>query len=509
MSERLLEMKGITKVFPGVKALDNVDLQIDKGEIHALIGENGAGKSTLMKILIGLYKRDGGTIVFKGQEVNFESPSDALNAGISMIHQEISLVPTLTVAENIWLGRERNFTKFGILNPKARNEATIELLQKIGLSNLDPKAIVKNLSVANMQLVEIARSVSYHSDLIIMDEPTSALTNVEVDLLYNIIRKLAADGTSVIFISHKLEELFEVCDRLTVFRDGKFITCKSTKEIDQSGLIQYIVGRELSDLFPKQPAEIKDVVLKVENLKRGSAVNNVSFEVRAGEIFGLSGLVGAGRTEIASAIFGIDRKDSGDIFINGEKVVINDPKDAVKAGIGMITEDRLRMGSIHNLSVMANTTIAKFDKIGNDIGVYSPATEKKEFESITGKIDIKYSSPKEAMSQLSGGNQQKVIISRWLLTNSKVLILDEPTRGIDVGSKSEIHRLISQLAQQGLAIILISSELPEILGMCDRIAVIRNGAIAHVYDRADATQENLMAYAFGTNERQGAEENEK
>ncbi|MBC8537148.1 sugar ABC transporter ATP-binding protein [Feifania hominis] len=498
MNEVLLEMKGITKVFPGVKALDNVSLEVQKGEIHALIGENGAGKSTLMKILIGLYRRDGGSVIFKGREVNFESPCDALNAGISMIHQEISLVPTLTVAENIWLGREKKFTRRGLLKPGARNAAAKELLEQIGLSHLDPKAVVSNLSVANMQLVEIARAVSYHSDLIIMDEPTSALTNVEVELLYNIIRKLASGGTSVIFISHKLEELFEVCDRLTVFRDGKYITTKTTKEIDQSGLIQYIVGRELSALFPKLPAQIGDVVLEVRNLKRAGVVNDVSFSVRAGEILGFSGLVGSGRTEIVRAIFGIDKRDSGEIFINGQRLNIRDPRDAVRAGIGMITEDRLRMGSIHSLSVMRNTTIAKFDKIGNRLGFYCPSREKAEFDSITGKIDIKYSSPNEAMSQLSGGNQQKVIISRWLLTNSKVLILDEPTRGIDVGSKSEIHRLISSLAQQGIAIILISSELPEILGMCDRIAVIRGGRIAHVCDRSEATQENLMAYAFGT-----------
>ncbi len=497
--EELLRLEGITKIFPGVTALDNVKLDIRKGEVHALIGENGAGKSTLMKIILGIYPPNAGTVFYKGKPVKFASPTDALNAGISMIHQEISLVQTLSVAENIWLGRESDFSKLGFLNIKARNEATEKLLSEIGLDHLDPGATVNNLSVANMQLVEIARAVSYNSDLIIMDEPTSALTSLEIELLYKIIRSLSAKGVSVIFISHKLEEIFEICERVTVFRDGHYITTKRCDEIDKDGLIKYIIGRELNDMFPKLPAEIGQPVLEVNDLS-GEAFRHVSFQVRAGEILGFSGLVGAGRSEIMRAVFGIDPHTGGEIKINGKAVNIRDTKDAVNCGMGMITEDRLRMGAIHRLSVLANTTISYFDRICGKLGFYRPSREVQAFRSVADKVAIKYSSPKEPMSQLSGGNQQKVIISRWLLTNPKVLILDEPTRGIDVGSKSEIHRLISTLAQNGMAIIMVSSEMPEILGMCDRIAVVRGGQIVFECARKDATQEILIQHAFGAKE---------
>lgn len=497
--EELLRLEGITKYFPGVTALDNVKLDIRKGEVHALIGENGAGKSTLMKIILGIYPPNAGTIYYKGKAVHFASPTDALDAGISMIHQEISLVQTLSVAENIWLGRESKFSRCGFMNLKARSKATKQLLHDIGLEHLKPEETVKNLSVANMQLVEIARAVSYNSDLIIMDEPTSALTSVEIDLLYKIIRGLSAKGVSIIFISHKLEEIFEVCQRVTVFRDGQYITTKNCSEINQDELIKYIIGRELNDMFPKLPAEIGPPVLEVRNFS-GKAFQNVSFQVRAGEILGFSGLVGAGRSEIMRAVFGIDPHTGGEVLIDGKAVSIRDTKEAVNCGIGMITEDRLRMGAIHCLSVLANTTISYFDKICNKLGFYRPAKENEAFQSIANKVSIKYSSLKEPISQLSGGNQQKVIISRWLLTNPKVLILDEPTRGIDVGSKSEIHRLISTLAQNGMAIILISSEMPEILGMCDRICVVRGGQIVHECMRENATQEILIQHAFGVKE---------
>ena len=494
--EELLRLEGISKFFPGVRALDDVQLEIRKGEVHALIGENGAGKSTLMKIILGIYTPNAGTVYFKGKPVRFTSPTDALNAGISMIHQEISLVQTLSVAENIWIGRENEFSRLGMLSIRKRNEAAAQLLREIGLEHLNPKAIVRNLSVANMQLVEIARAISYNADLIIMDEPTSALTAVEIKLLYKIIGSLKEKGVSVIFISHKLNEIFDVCDRVTVFRDGKYIITKECGEITQDELVKHIIGRELKDMFPKLPAEIGEKVLEVKNLS-GAAFKDVSFHVRAGEILGFSGLVGAGRTEIMRAVFGIDPHSSGEILINGKKVVIRDPKDAVNNGIGMVTEDRLRMGAIHRLSVLANTTIAYFDKICNKMGFYRPKKEKNCFLGVANKVSIKYSSPKEPISQLSGGNQQKVILSRWLLNEPRILILDEPTRGIDVGSKSEIHRLISMLAQSGIAIILVSSELPEIMGMCDRIEVVRAGRIVHECMRADATQESLIQYAFG------------
>lgn len=498
MSETILELKDITKVFPGVTALDQVQLDIRKGEVHALIGENGAGKSTLMKVILGIYQPEAGQVFFKGEEVHFKEPTEALEAGISMIHQEISLVQTLDISENIWLGREDKFTKYGLLDLKKRYKATKELLDSIGLGFLDPKAVVKNLSVANMQLVELARAVSYNSDVIIMDEPTSSLTQVEIDLLYSVIRDLSSRGTSIIFISHKLEEIFEVCDRVTVFRDGKYILTKNVNEITTPELIKNIIGRDLSNMYPKVEAEIGEPVLEVKNLTRNGVCEDISFTVRAGEIVGFSGLVGAGRTEIMRCIFGIDPIDSGEIFLNGEKVVNSDPKQAVENGFAMVTEDRLRMGAIYALSVKANTTIARFDHICNKAGFYSPKDEDVVFDEAMSKIQVKYSSADEKISQLSGGNQQKVIIARWLATNPKVLILDEPTRGIDVGSKTEIYKIMFELAQRGLAIIMVSSELPEILGVSDRVVVIREGRIAYECMTKDATQESLISHAFGT-----------
>ncbi len=496
--EILLKLDGITKVFPGTKALDNVQLEIRKGEVHALIGENGAGKSTLMKIILGIYHAESGIVTFKGKQVHFNGPIDALKSGISMIHQEISLVPMMDVAENIWLGRENTFIKHGILDLHTRYKKTDELLKGLGIDHINPHATVDSLSVANMQLVEIARAVSYNSDLIIMDEPTSALTSVEVELLYKIIRGLSAQGVSIIFISHRLEEIFKICDRVTVFRDGCYIITKNCNDITQDDLITYIVGRQLTNLFPKLPAEIKDVVLEVKNLCCPGVFSDVSFNVRAGEILGFSGLVGAGRTEIMSAIFGINRYTSGEIYVEGKKVDIHCPLDAVKAGLGMVTEDRLREGAIHGLSVLDNAILPSIDEVCGRSGVYTPNKALSFFIPIKDRIKIKCNSPMEAMGELSGGNQQKVIIARWLLTNPKILILDEPTRGIDVGSKSEIHRLISELAQQGMAIIMISSELPEILGMSDRIEVVRGGKIVYECTCKGATQELLMQHAFGT-----------
>ncbi len=495
----ILKMENITKVFPGVRALDNVRLELRRGEVHAVIGENGAGKSTLMKILLGMYKADSGTIIYKGREVSFDSTQEALAAGISMIHQEISLVPTMDVAENIWLGREKLFRKMGILDVKARYRATEELLQRLKIP-LNPRAVVRNLSIAHMQLIEIARAVSYDADIIIMDEPTSALTDAEVALLYDIIRDLSAAGVTIIFISHKLEELFEVCDRVTVYRDGHYIGVLDCDKITKPELINMIVGREMNEMFPKLDAAIGDVVLRVENLTTFGVLDNVSFEVHAGEILGFSGLMGAGRTEIMRAIFGIDRYDSGRIILNGEELHIRQPEDAVRHGIAMITEDRLRQGSIYALSVMANSTIAFFYRMCNRFGFYKKSEEVRTFESMRNSLAIKCSSRRQLISQLSGGNQQKVIIARWLLTEPKVLILDEPTRGIDVGSKAEIHRLISRLAQEGLAIILISSEMPEVMGMSDRILVVRHGRIVHEEKRETATQETLIAHAFGISE---------
>lgn len=498
MDSALLEMRNISKRFPGVVALDNVELTVKRGEIHAVIGENGAGKSTLMKILIGLYERDSGTVVFDGNPVYFRNPTDALAKGVSMIHQEMSLVPTMTVAENIWLGQESKFTRFGMISIKKRYQATCQLLEEWALS-LNPNALINTISVAQMQLVELARALSYNAKIIIMDEPTSALTDTEIKQLFSIVRRLAKEnGVSIIFISHKLNEIFEICDSLSVYRDGHYINSFNIDEINMDQLISMIAGRELSEMFPKKPAPVGETLLEVRNLTREGVFSDVSFKLQRGEILGFCGLMGAGRTEIMRALFGIDNYTSGEVLINGEKVHIKSPSDAVKHGLGMITEDRLRMGAIHNISVLANTTLAKFHDICNKFGFYSPKNDIAAFKSVAEKLMIKYSAPNDLMKQLSGGNQQKVIIGRWLLTDPQILILDEPTRGIDVGAKTEIHRLISNLANQGKAIIMVSSEMPEILGMSDRIIVVREGRIVHESSVKTAEQEELMAYAFGT-----------
>lgn len=494
--EVILKLEGITKLFPGVKALDKVNLELRKGEVHAVIGENGAGKSTLMKVLLGIHQAEEGTITYKGQTVKFSSPLEALGAGIAMIHQEISLVPTMDVTENIWLGRENQFMKLGMIDKKARYKKTEELLQQLDI-HLNPKAIVKTLSVAQMQMVELIRATSYNADVIIMDEPTSALADDEIRTLYRIVRDLSKKDVSVLFISHKLEEIFDICDRVSVYRDGQYIATRDCTDITQPELVNMIAGRDITNLFPKQAAKIGDVVMEVRNFNRAGYFKNINFSVRRGEILGISGLVGAGRTEIMRAIFGSDPKDSGEVYLDGKQVKIKTPKDALENGLAMLTEDRMRSGSMYALSVKANTTIAVLNKLCNKLGITNNKKETEAFERTRDMLAVKCSSDKQLISQLSGGNQQKVLVGRWLLTEPKVFIVDEPTRGIDVGSKSEIHKLLSKLAGEGMAVIMISSELPEILGMSDRILVIRHGQVVCECDREDATQEKLITHAFG------------
>lgn len=495
-------MEGITKLFPGVKALNKVDLELRRGEIHAVIGENGAGKSTLMKVLLGIHPADEGTITYKGKKVEFSSPQDALEHGIAMIHQEISLIPTMDVAENIWLGREKETMRHGMISKKGRWDKTREVLKQLDI-DLDPTALVRTLSVAKMQMVELARAASYNASVIIMDEPTSALANEEIEILYRVVRELKEQGVSIIFISHKLEEIFEICDRVSVYRDGHYISTNDVMDINQSQLVNMIVGRSITNQFPKMEAEIGDVVLEVKDFSRAGVFKNVNFKVRRGEILGISGLVGAGRTEIMRALFGADPKDSGQVFMEGKEIKIHSPKDAILNGISMLTEDRMRTGSIYALSVKQNTTIANFrEYCSKGIGVINSTKEKEAFEEQRKNLEVKCASEKQLISELSGGNQQKVLVGRWLLTLPKVLIIDEPTRGIDVGSKSEIHRTISKLACEGMAVIMISSELPEILGMSDRILVVRHGEIVYECNREDATQELLITHAFGAREQQ-------
>ena len=494
--EYILEMRDIVKTFPGVKALDNARLRLKKGEVHALIGENGAGKSTLMKILLGIYPQDSGEVIFKGKPAKFRSPHDALTGGISMIHQEISLIPTVSVAENIWIGREEKFTKLGLIKKKKRHNAAQALLDELGI-NVSAARFVRDLSVANMQLVEIARAASYNSDIIIMDEPTSSLSDNEIEVLYKIIRDLSAKGTAIIFISHKLEEIFEVCSKVTVMRDGQFIAEHNTADITQDQLIAEIAGREINDLYPKIDSTPGNVALEVRNLCSGKTFQNVSFKLRKGEVLGFCGLVGAGRTEVMRAVFGVDKFDSGEIFIDGKKVKIHSPKEAIRHGMAMVTEDRRGSGIIAGLSVQANVSLAYLRTICNKLTFINKKKEKADATAMREQLKIRCSSLNQVVGALSGGNQQKVIIARWLLAKPEILILDEPTRGIDVGSKSEIHRLISELAAQGMAVIVISSEMPEVMGMSDRLIVMREGRVMGEFTRGEADQETLIKKAFG------------
>lgn len=494
-SDYLLEMRDITKIFPGVCALDNVSFQLGYGEAHALIGENGAGKSTLMKVALGSYRPDTGEMSLKGEPFSPKSPADALNRGISMIHQELTLVPDMTVAENIWIGRENSFKKAGLISPKKRAKATQELLSQLGI-DLDPDVVVAKLSVAHMQLVEIARAVSYNSDVIIMDEPTSALTNREIDKLYEIVNDLIAHGKSVIFISHKLEELFTICTKITVLRDGQFVATEDTKNVTQDELIRMMVGRKLENLYPKEDTETGDVALEVRNLNRPGYFEDVSFSVKRGEVLGFCGLMGAGRTEIMQSIFGIDKAASGEILVDGKAVKVKSTKQAIQNKMAMVTEDRLRRGAIHKLSVKTNISLAYLDSITH-FEFVDRKQETEDCQRMVKAMDIRVASINQEIGSLSGGNQQKAIIGKWMLTEPEILILDEPTRGIDVGSKSEIYRLINSLAQAGKAIIVVSSELPEIMGICDRILVVRNGRIVAESTRGEFNQENLMKHAFG------------
>lgn len=493
--ENVLEMKGITKIFPGVKALDNVSFHLRKAEIHALIGENGAGKSTLMKALLGIYKIDSGEIFLKGKKVNFKDPNDALTAGVSMIHQEISLVQTMSVAENVWMGRTEKFTRLGVIDTARLNRETQALLERLHIK-LKASTLVGKLSVANMQLVELARAVSYDADVIVMDEPTSALTNSEIELLYSVVRDLTGKGTSIIFISHKLEEVFEICDRITIMRDGKFIDCREITDIQNDELIKLIAGREITDIYTKDQFQKGEVALEVKNLSSDCVFNNVSFSVRRGEILGFYGLMGAGRSEIMRAVFGIDPYDSGDILVRGRHVRNKTPAEAIGNGLGMVTEDRLRQGAIHTMDIKTNMSLPSLPGTSR-LGFVKGSAEKDKCQEMAEKLSVNMRSFANSISSLSGGNQQKVIIGRWLMTDPEVLILDEPTRGIDVGAKSEIYRLMNELAKQGMAIVMVSSEMPEVLGMSDRIAVVRGGEIVKILENKNLDQQILLSYAFG------------
>lgn len=496
-NEVILSVEGVSKSFLGTKALDKVSLEVCKGEVHGVIGENGAGKSTLMNTIFGSLQRDEGTIRFMGEDVHFKCPADALKNGISMIHQETNLVQQFTASENIWLGMEKRFMKGGHLDNGARDRKTQELFDEYGIS-LHYDDVAGQISMAACQMIEVIRAVACGAKLIIMDEPTSSLSENEVEILFRMIRKLTQQGVAVIYISHKIEEIMEICDRLSVYRDGHYIGTRLISEIDHGTIVSMVVGRELINLFPKSEPNIGEVILDVKNLSKYGKFRDVSFQLHKGEILGFAGLEGAGRSEVASCIFGIDQPDSGEIYLDGKKVSIASPSAAVELGIGMVTEDRLRRGIVAQMSVKDNMTIARLGKFcSRFLGSIRRKEEEAACDDMIKTMQVKVSDRNQRIDSLSGGNQQKVIIGRWVMTAPRILILDEPTRGIDVGSKSEIHRLMSSFVEQGMSIILISSEMPELLGMADRIVVMREGNAVYTCDREEATQETLGKYVLG------------
>ena len=492
--DTILVMENISKAFPGVKALSDVHVTVRKGTVHALMGENGAGKSTLMKILNGMYTPDSGTITLQGKVVHIPNTGTALKLGISMIHQELSPVPYMSVAENIFLGREP-LRRLGMIDKRKLLADTRDLLQRLEI-NINPQALMKDLSVANTQMVEIAKAISYDASLIIMDEPTSAITDREVAQLFRMIRTLKAKGVAIIYITHKMDEVFQIADEVTVFRDGRHIATVPADQTDKNSLIAMMVGRALTAIFPKEEAPIGEVVLSVRNLTRKGIAKDVSFDLRRGEILGLAGLMGAGRTEVIEGIFGIKPIDAGEIMIKGQKVQINEPSDAIRHGLALLTEDRKLTGIMGVLPVRDNMMIAS---LGSYVerGLLQKRMIEETCRREKSRLEIKTPHLDQVIRLLSGGNQQKVLVSRWLLTMPDILILDEPTRGIDVGAKAEIHKLMCKLAQEGKAIIMISSELPEILGMSDRVLVMHEGRVGGIFERKDATQETIMRAATG------------
>ncbi len=490
-----LEMRNISKQYPGVRALDDVSLSVGKAEIHALLGENGAGKSTMMKILAGAQPKDEGDIFIDGQVVTIDSPQKAMDLGVSIIYQEFNLVPYLSAGENIFLGREPKAKIPGFVDFKTLYTTSQQVIDKLGVK-MDARAPVNTLSIAQQQMVEIAKATSKSAKIIVMDEPSATLTDHELKALFSLMRQLKAEGVSIVYISHRLEEVFEVCDRATIMRDGHWVATKDVKDLTREEIIRLMVGRELKDAIPKVAAKQGEVALCVKNLNRAGVLHNVSFEVRKGEVLGIAGLVGAGRTETARAIFGADPIDSGTIEIHGVPVTIHSPQDAIRQGIGLVTEDRKQQGLVLGMAVRENTTLANLSALST-LGFIRQREEKAVAEKYRTDLSIKTPTIEQTVQNLSGGNQQKVVLAKWLYTGSKVLIFDEPTRGIDVGAKSEIYKLMNELAAQGVAIIMISSELPEILGMSDRILVMHEGRITGELARAEATQEAIMHLATG------------
>ncbi|WWR15978.1 sugar ABC transporter ATP-binding protein [Lachnospiraceae bacterium JLR.KK008] len=496
--EYILQCSGISKAFGGTQALKDVQLNIKRGEVHALLGENGAGKSTLMKIIIGLYKQDQGSMMFEGKPYQAKGPVEAIKAGISMIHQELNPEPHLSIADSIFLKREDMVGKI-FLNKKKQNERTDAILKQFNFP-YDARTLIKELTLAQVQMVEIIKAVSSDARLIIMDEPTSSLDSEETDHLFRVIRELKEKGVAIIYISHRMEEIFEICDRVSVFRDGTFIKSCSMEGVTRDELISMMVGRKVESVFPKVDCEIGDVVFKAEGLT-GNGFENVSFEVHAGEILGLSGLVGSGRSETMRAIFGLDPIKSGKMYLEGKEIKNRNPRSAINKGICMVNEDRKNFGLCLMRSLRENISLPNLPKKQRGI-LINQKREIKECEEVAQKLTVKAASIEHNAFSLSGGNQQKVVIAKWIMANPKLLILDEPTRGVDVGAKSEIHSLMCEFAAKGMAVIMISSELPEVMGMSDRILVYHEGKINGEVKRSEilnntVTDKVILAKAFG------------
>lgn len=493
--QSLVEMHGISKSFGGVKALQDVHFDLKPGEIHALMGENGAGKSTLIKILSGAYTKDSGTIKIDGKELEINDTKVAKQQGISVIYQEFALAKDLTVAENIYIdhmGMGKNIINWKVLRRKTR-----ELLDQLGFSIINENARVGDLPVAFQQVVEICKSLSRQTKIMVLDEPTAVLTTNEVEKLFELILNLKKQGVGIIYVSHRLEEIFRISDRITVFKDGTYVDTVQTAQTNEHQLVNMMIGREIEDYFPKRNAKIGEVIFEVKNIKSGNAVKDVSFQVHAGEVLGLSGLVGAGRTETARAIFGADKKDSGEVYLKGKKLSIHTPKEAVKQHIGFLLEDRKNQGVLLEQSGRVNITMASLKDYTKALGIIDKKAEKEKVQSLIDALHIKIDGQDALVNSLSGGNQQKVSFAKWIASDPEVLILDEPTRGVDVGAKIEIYNIINRLAEEGKAIVMISSEMAEIIGMCDRSLVMREGVVTGELSRDELTEENLIKLSMG------------
>ncbi|MEV4973923.1 sugar ABC transporter ATP-binding protein [Streptomyces scopuliridis] len=497
----VLALKDVSKSFGAVRALRDVSLQLFPGEAHALAGENGAGKSTLIKTLAGVHRPDAGEVVLDGETVVFHGPADARDAGIAVIYQEPTLFPDLSIAENIFMGRQPR-RALGRIDHRAVRDTTTALMKRLGVE-LDPDRPARGLSIADQQIVEIAKALSFDARVLIMDEPTAALTGSETARLFSVVRTLRAEGAAILFISHRLEEIFALCQRVTTLRDGRWISSEPLAGLTEDDLVRSMVGRDLGELYPKQAADVGEIALAVRRLTREGVFRDISFEVRRGEIVALAGLVGAGRSEVAQAVFGVDRADAGEVVVDGRALPAGSPTAAMDAGLALVPEDRRQRGLVMDMSIERNIALTGLDRLGRG-GMVRRVLERGRAADWAVRLQLKYNRLADPVGVLSGGNQQKVVLAKWLATDPAVLIVDEPTRGIDVGTKAEVHRLLSSLAAEGLAVLMISSDLPEVLGMADRVLVMHEGRLTAEIPRAEATEESVMAAATGRNERAAA-----